>query len=54
MNTPLIPALEENITHCEWVDVLDIYKIFKNTHERIKYILELFLIDFKNNNHQLK
>ena len=44
----LIPALEENITHCEWIDIKKINKVFENTHERIKYILELFLIDHKN------
>tara|TARA_A100001011_G_scaffold104357_1_gene110463 strand:- start:247 stop:705 length:459 start_codon:yes stop_codon:yes gene_type:complete len=47
LEAPFVPALDENITHCEWVDIVDMKKIFKNTHERIKYIIDLFLVDLK-------
>ena len=48
LNSPLVPETKENITHCEWVTIDNIDKIFKNTHERIKYIIDLFLVDLKN------
>ncbi len=41
--TPLVPDINENITHCKWVPFDKLVLVLEESHERIRYLIEFFL-----------